>query len=624
MTSAGGGVRAEWTTLRTMARLPSAGKAASKIARRCSLLVPLTRGYCLGGFKRRVDSPQKLFRVALAAGWSRPRPCAHKGLLAILTWSATSHHRVESPHIVNSLCGIEWTGDYNVTNNGLAITSSPAAPPLQRIQRFRGANRIGADNSRQICSTAHHSSSGHPGGRIFLYSRRDHGRVEARSMSVRVLSAAVAATARQFSAATRSPSARPEYACVDVTATGSQINAYGSGSYVALVAPQIIHSGVIRTDTAAALVAAEAATITFSPDGLYNVQVTNGTDAATGIDVDGGTITRNSAVEGTGNRRAYLVAVARNDAVAMLWRNGGSVGFDTPHRRRSRTMSSSCRRYDVNGHPQHPVRHIDRRPDHRQRHLLLRHVRVGQRRRDHHHLDRIDLVRQNSTFTPATTASSGRSTGNTLSFGGRVFASVNNFGTGPQTNGNLLRFGANANSALTVGGNVFLSAQSFGAGASVGGTNAGNATGGSVIARPLGSTIDITGNLDINVDGYGAAVTMRSTARRAMAPAASAISWPMAAAAARSRSAARSTCRRSDWAARLANAHPASYRRVRDRRDDPDPGGRRQRQPAQSGQRRHPDRDRPRRCWRCRRRNRQRRHDPVPKQRRGAITIAGI
>ncbi len=53
--------------------------------------------------------------------------------------------------------------------------------------------------------------------------------------------------------------------------------------------------GTIRTDTAAALVAAEAATITFSPDGLFDIQVDVGTDDANGVVVDGGTIARNSA-----------------------------------------------------------------------------------------------------------------------------------------------------------------------------------------------------------------------------------------------------------------------------------------------------------------------------------------
>ena len=94
--------------------------------------------------------------------------------------------------------------------------------------------------------------------------------------------------------------------------------------------------------------------------------------------------------------------------------------------------------------------------------------------------------------------------GNTLSIGGTLTANVDKFGTTAQTTGNLLRFSASGNSTLTVGGNVFLSAQAFGAGTNVDGTNAGNATGGTVIVQTgSGSTIGINGALNINVDGYG-------------------------------------------------------------------------------------------------------------------------
>ena len=56
----------------------------------------------------------------------------------------------------------------------------------------------------------------------------------------------------------------------------------------------ITHQGDIRTDGTAALVAAEAATINFNPDGLFDIAVTVGTDAPTASHIDGGTIDRNS------------------------------------------------------------------------------------------------------------------------------------------------------------------------------------------------------------------------------------------------------------------------------------------------------------------------------------------
>ena len=42
-----------------------------------------------------------------------------------------------------------------------------------------------------------------------------------------------------------------------------------------------------------------------------------------------GRIERRNLTEGTNSHYAYLVAVAKNDAVTMLVQNGGEVGFDT-------------------------------------------------------------------------------------------------------------------------------------------------------------------------------------------------------------------------------------------------------------------------------------------------------
>ena len=59
------------------------------------------------------------------------------------------------------------------------------------------------------------------------------------------------------------------------THANSQISA--NDGYVAMVAPRVAHAGSINVDGSAALVAAEAATINFSPDGLFDIQVTVGT-----------------------------------------------------------------------------------------------------------------------------------------------------------------------------------------------------------------------------------------------------------------------------------------------------------------------------------------------------------
>jgi filamentous hemagglutinin family protein len=110
-------------------------------------------------------------------------------------------------------------------------------------------------------------------------------------------------------------------------AIDGSIRANGAGNYVALVAPIINHAGTILTDGGAALVAAEAASITFSDSGLYNIQVTTGSGAAQSLTVNGGRIERNSQTIG-GDRHAYLVAVPKNDLTTMLITGGANIGFD--------------------------------------------------------------------------------------------------------------------------------------------------------------------------------------------------------------------------------------------------------------------------------------------------------
>ncbi|HEU5482724.1 MAG TPA: hypothetical protein VFU80_06520, partial [Sphingomicrobium sp.] len=109
----------------------------------------------------------------------------------------------------------------------------------------------------------------------------------------------------------------------DINGT-SQITAPVSGSYVALVAPLVDHQGTINVNGSAALVGAEAATITFSPDGLFNIQIDVGTTDPNGVVVSGdiGGPGSSSADEA---HRAYLVAVPKNQALTMLL--SGNAGF---------------------------------------------------------------------------------------------------------------------------------------------------------------------------------------------------------------------------------------------------------------------------------------------------------
>ena len=289
----------------------------------------------------------------------------------------------------------------------------------------------------------------------------------------------------------------------DAAIDGS-INAFGAGSYVALVAPIVQHSGVIRTDTAAALVAAEEATITFSPDGLFDIAVTVGSETGDRLAVDGGTITRNpNTPEGT-SHYAYLVAVAKNDAVTMLVQNGGSVGFETATSAQNGENNVVILSGGgvIDGTP--IVSNADNRVD----------LRIDSSDFSSHVLGNVsgsvDIGTDtgNTSFGRNLTLFAGENSiiaannGNALSIGGDLTAILDEGGTGPLTTGNLLRLHTVSASTLTIGGNAFLSAQAFGAGDAD--VDAGDAVGGTVIVQTSsGGTIDIAGNLDIDVDGFG-------------------------------------------------------------------------------------------------------------------------
>lgn len=107
---------------------------------------------------------------------------------------------------------------------------------------------------------------------------------------------------------------------------GAQITAGPFASYVALVAPRVVNSGTITVDGATVLVAADASTITFRPNGLFDIQVDQGTSATGEVVTNAGTIT-GSAGTVNSSHRVYMVAVPRNDAITMAIKGGSTLGF---------------------------------------------------------------------------------------------------------------------------------------------------------------------------------------------------------------------------------------------------------------------------------------------------------
>lgn len=108
---------------------------------------------------------------------------------------------------------------------------------------------------------------------------------------------------------------------------GARITAGPNNAYVALIAPKVINSGTVNVDGSAVIVAADASTITFRPDGLYDIKIDQGTSAAGEVVTNDGTITGPAAGANT-SHRVYVVAVPKNDAITMAIKSGSALGFD--------------------------------------------------------------------------------------------------------------------------------------------------------------------------------------------------------------------------------------------------------------------------------------------------------
>ncbi|MDM7956813.1 hypothetical protein [Blastomonas sp.] len=113
---------------------------------------------------------------------------------------------------------------------------------------------------------------------------------------------------------------------------GALIQATPENSYVAMVAPIIRQNGVVDVNGSALMVGAEAATISFGFGGLFNIEVTTGTDGDAGA---GNTaISHNGVTSGPAsggsidNHRIYMVAVPKNNAITMAIGAGSQLGFD--------------------------------------------------------------------------------------------------------------------------------------------------------------------------------------------------------------------------------------------------------------------------------------------------------
>src|SRR6478735_2760801 len=459
----------------------------------------------------------KASSLALAAALAtQAAPAAAQSLLGTPTVASGSANIVESPGTTDisfdaSQTVIDWTPDDNAVGipGQINFQNSGTTATFSGTGDFAVLNRVNVADAGRIVAmngTINSLVNGQTGGSVFFYSPSGFviGSSAIINVGSLVLSAspiAVDGNGNFINGTTVAFNQAPNPNAAVNTVAGSQINANGPGNYVALVAPSITHGGTIRTDTAAALVAAEAATINFSPDGLFDIQVTVGTDSTTGIDIDGGTISRNNPADG-GNHYAYLMAVAKNDAVAMLVRGGGSVGFETATSAQVESNGvvvlggTDLVAGQSAGNPGNPVN------------LTVDNASFSSNTRA--------FLSGGADLTSASGPTAfGRSLdiqtqgdvriaaegGNPLSIAGDLDVTAYQFGPNASSIGQTVILGAYQASDLLIAGDVNLMASSFGGFSP---PSPGDATGGTVtIQGGTGGSILISGDLEVTAEGHG-------------------------------------------------------------------------------------------------------------------------
>ncbi|HEX5500803.1 MAG TPA: hypothetical protein VFX03_16320, partial [Thermomicrobiales bacterium] len=109
---------------------------------------------------------------------------------------------------------------------------------------------------------------------------------------------------------------------VDVQA-GAQLNAVGTNSYIAMVAPRIQQAGTVSAERSVGYIAAEQADLTINA-GLFDISILAGTTDANGI-VHTGTTTGTASTSGSDVKTISFVALPKTTALTMLL--SGSIGY---------------------------------------------------------------------------------------------------------------------------------------------------------------------------------------------------------------------------------------------------------------------------------------------------------
>jgi hypothetical protein len=260
--------------------------------------------------------------------------------------SVTTGANTTTVNVGSSQAVINWTPFDTATSPGTPIDFQPAGTTatFQSTSDFAVLNRIlPADASRPVFFNGTvisqiQSTVTTPGGTVFFYSPGgilvgSSAVFDVGNLGLTTLDPFVDGNGNWYNGNQVQFQQGNPASIVNIQ-PGAQLTASRSNSYIALVAPSVQNNGgTIDVNGSAALVGAEAATITFSPDGLFDIQVTVGTSAESDFSspavVNSGTITGPAGTAGSDNHRVYMVAVPKNDLLASIFMSAGSsVGFD--------------------------------------------------------------------------------------------------------------------------------------------------------------------------------------------------------------------------------------------------------------------------------------------------------
>jgi hypothetical protein len=241
---------------------------------------------------------------------------------AVINWTPTDN-ALTGGNIVFQNAGT--TANFNGSND-FAVLNNINTASLSRVVELRGTinSRVGGVQGGNVYFYA-------PGG--FLATSTSVFSVGSLVMSALPIATSGSTFITGFDTTNTVGFGQAPTANASITMNGT-VNAtkFGFGfdppgsSYVALVAPRVVHNGTISTNGSAALVAAEAATISFSPDGLFDIQVTAGSTDSQGVNVQGD-ITGPTPTGADDKQGIYLVAVPKNQLMTMVIGNGSDLGF---------------------------------------------------------------------------------------------------------------------------------------------------------------------------------------------------------------------------------------------------------------------------------------------------------